>query len=123
MLPFAVRAARFCPRAIPEMVFDERRFVPIVVVATTWPFPFVPRRALDKLVKKRFVWRAFVEKRLVEVAFVATKFVVVAFVEVAFVLERFAMVEDARTMTPTVEVGARYPFVSDQVFPKLRLRV
>ena len=39
----AVRLARFCPKAIPEMVLLERRFVPIDVEATTLPLASVER--------------------------------------------------------------------------------
>ena len=60
VLSVAERAARFCPRAMPLMVLEERRFVPIVVVATTSPEEFVPRRAFARFVKPKYVVVAFV---------------------------------------------------------------
>jgi hypothetical protein len=42
------------------MVFDERRFVPMVVVATTTPEAFVERMAEARLVKPKLVVVAFV---------------------------------------------------------------
>ena len=56
----AERDAKFCPRAMPEMVFDERRLVPIEVLATTFPAPFVERMALARLVKPKLVVVALV---------------------------------------------------------------
>ena len=60
-LPTAeVRELRVPPSATPEMVFDERRVVPIEVEATTLPLPLTERMAFARLVKPRFVVVAFV---------------------------------------------------------------
>ena len=56
----AVRLARFCPKAIPEMVLLERRFVPIDVEATTLPEELTERMAFERPVKPRFVVVALV---------------------------------------------------------------
>ena len=88
----AVRAARFWPRTIPEMVLLERRFVPIEVLATTLPLPLVERMELVRLVKPRFVVVAFVW-----IAFVEKRFVVVAEVPVALTKVKFVRVEEEET--------------------------
>ena len=50
-----MRAFRVPPKTTPEMVFEERRFVPMLVVETTTPEALVARRAEARLVKPRFV--------------------------------------------------------------------
>ena len=105
----AERAARVPPRTTPLMVFDERRFVPILVVATREP-------------------KAFVESKALVMFDMAKPEVVVAEVEVAppYIVNPppcvpFPIVELAATMTPIVEVGAMYEVVgSFQALPKLR---
>jgi len=56
----AVSAARFWPRTIPLMVLDERRFVPIEVLATTFPEALTERMELVRFEKPKFVVVAFV---------------------------------------------------------------
>ena len=88
----AVRLARFCPKAIPEMVLLESRFVPIDVLATTCPEELTERIALVNPVKARFVVVAFVADKLVE-----EKFVVVAEVPVAERNVKFCKVVEPET--------------------------
>jgi len=125
-----VSAARFWPRTIPLMVLDERRFVPIDVLATTFPAPLVERIALVRLVKPKFVvvafvWIAFVEKKFVEVALPATRLVVVAPPKIVKppTVVPLPIVEEALTMMPSVVVvGERKlfePVKKFQVLPKL----
>jgi len=57
---------------------------------------------------------AFVAVRLVTVLLVANALVEVALVDVELPVVSAVMVELAETIMPTVVVGARYPFTSDQ---------
>ena len=77
------------------MVLLERRFVPMVVEATTLPAPLTERIAFERLVKPRFVVVAFVEA-----AFVANKLVEVAevVVELFTINPRIFVVPVAETL-------------------------
>ena len=56
----AERAARVPPKVTPEIVFEERRFTPMLVVETTTPEAFVARMAEARFVKPKFVVVALV---------------------------------------------------------------
>ena len=87
----------------------EKKLVEVALVAVRFPAVREPIAAV-------FEFR-FVEDALVVVRFVVKLFVEVLFVDVALIVVRAVIVELAETITPTVVVGARYPFTRFQSFP------
>ena len=108
-----------------EAMVEIARAEVVALVKVAAPAVRLPAVALvaNEFVDDAVVANEFVDVELPTSSFVAERFVAkllvdVAFVEVALMVVRAVMVLDAETITPTVVVGARYPFTRFQSFPK-----
>ena len=118
-----------------EVMVEIARAEVVALLNVAVPAVRLPAVALvaNELVDDAVVANEFVDVELPIISFVAFKVPTVAFVAERFVAKLFVevllvevllmvvsavMVLDAETITPTVVVGARYPFTRFQSFPK-----